>query len=143
MIFRKLRSGLFLFLKFLPLPIHVLLLMHFCSFLIARQVLLSIPCIYFLPSVIVQARNSHTMAETLPAYFLSHGGGPMPLLNDPSHGPIISHWKKLSSSIVSPKAILVISAHWEESKPTLTSAERPSLLYDYYGFPPESYKVCL
>jgi aromatic ring-opening dioxygenase catalytic subunit (LigB family) len=40
-----------------------------------------------------------------------------------------------------PKALLVISAHWEEASPTVMTAARPALLYDYYGFPPESYQL--
>jgi aromatic ring-opening dioxygenase catalytic subunit (LigB family) len=40
-----------------------------------------------------------------------------------------------------PKALLVISAHWEESVPTLMTGEHPPMLYDYYGFPPESYQI--
>jgi len=40
-----------------------------------------------------------------------------------------------------PRALLVISAHWEESVPTVMSGERPPLLYDYSGFPPESYRI--
>ena len=40
-----------------------------------------------------------------------------------------------------PAAILVISAHWEESKPTLTAGSNPPLLYDYYGFPRSAYEI--
>jgi aromatic ring-opening dioxygenase catalytic subunit (LigB family) len=40
-----------------------------------------------------------------------------------------------------PKALLVISAHWEEDVPTLMTSARPPMLYDYYGFPPESYTL--
>jgi len=40
-----------------------------------------------------------------------------------------------------PSAILVISAHWEEAVPTVTSGAAPELIYDYYGFPPESYEI--
>jgi len=36
---------------------------------------------------------------------------------------------------------LVVSAHWEESVPTVMSASKPPMLYDYYGFPPESYRI--
>jgi aromatic ring-opening dioxygenase catalytic subunit (LigB family) len=36
---------------------------------------------------------------------------------------------------------LVISAHWEEAVPTVMSAARPPLLFDYYGFPKESYEL--
>jgi len=35
----------------------------------------------------------------------------------------------------------VISAHWEAARPTLTSGDKPPLIYDYYGFPPESYEI--
>jgi aromatic ring-opening dioxygenase catalytic subunit (LigB family) len=40
-----------------------------------------------------------------------------------------------------PKALLVISGHWEESAPTLMTSAQPPMLYDYYGFPPESYTI--
>ncbi|MFN7134030.1 MAG: DODA-type extradiol aromatic ring-opening family dioxygenase, partial [Myxococcales bacterium] len=40
-----------------------------------------------------------------------------------------------------PKALLVVSAHWEERVPTVMTSARPPMLYDYYGFPPESYAV--
>ena len=40
-----------------------------------------------------------------------------------------------------PTAILLVSAHWEEDKPTITSGAFPSLIYDYYGFPKESYEI--
>lgn len=40
-----------------------------------------------------------------------------------------------------PKAILLVSAHWEEAVPTVSSAAKPPMLYDYYGFPPETYQV--
>ena len=40
-----------------------------------------------------------------------------------------------------PKAILVISAHWEETRHTVTTSPKPTLFYDYYGFPDETYKL--
>jgi aromatic ring-opening dioxygenase catalytic subunit (LigB family) len=39
------------------------------------------------------------------------------------------------------KSILVVSAHWEEAKPTLHHGARPGMLYDYGGFPPHTYKL--
>lgn len=73
--------------------------------------------------------------------YLSHGGGPLPLLGDPGHRAIIEFMKELPSRIRKPEAILVISAHWEEESATLTGAGRPPMLYDYYGFPKEAYEV--
>jgi aromatic ring-opening dioxygenase catalytic subunit (LigB family) len=40
-----------------------------------------------------------------------------------------------------PAAILVISAHWEESTATLTGSPHPPMLYDYYGFPDKAYQI--
>lgn len=73
--------------------------------------------------------------------FISHGGGPMPLLGDPSHREMISCLKSLAEKIGRPESIIVVSAHWEEKAVTITSAEAPSLIYDYYGFPEESYSI--
>jgi aromatic ring-opening dioxygenase catalytic subunit (LigB family) len=41
----------------------------------------------------------------------------------------------------SPKAVLVISAHWECAEPTVLALEKYSLLYDYYGFPEHTYRL--
>jgi 4,5-DOPA dioxygenase extradiol len=73
--------------------------------------------------------------------FLSHGGGPMPLLGDPGHAEMVVCLQKLASDIPKPSAILVVSAHWEEEQPSITSGASPSLIYDYYGFPEESYSI--
>ena len=40
-----------------------------------------------------------------------------------------------------PKALLVVSAHWEEPVPTVMTSAAPPMLYDYYGFPPEAYRI--
>lgn len=40
-----------------------------------------------------------------------------------------------------PKAALVVSGHWEAAVPTLNTAEKPSLLFDYYGFPEHTYRL--
>ncbi|WP_027360897.1 DODA-type extradiol aromatic ring-opening family dioxygenase [Desulforegula conservatrix] len=73
--------------------------------------------------------------------FLSHGGGPLPLLGDEGHAEMVKTLKNLASKIDKPSAIIVISAHWEEDLTTITSGSNPSLIYDYYGFPEESYLI--
>ncbi|WP_028672039.1 DODA-type extradiol aromatic ring-opening family dioxygenase [Saccharospirillum impatiens] len=77
--------------------------------------------------------------QRAPAVFIPHGGGPMPLLNEPSQQAIADFLRTLPQHYERPKAILVISAHWEAPRPTLLGAEHPPLLFDYYGFPPETY----
>ncbi len=73
--------------------------------------------------------------------YFSHGGGPLPLLNDPGHQAMIRFMSGLPQQLRRPDAILVISAHWEEKDATLLGAENPGMLYDYYGFPEETYQV--
>lgn len=76
-----------------------------------------------------------------PVLYIPHGGGPMPLLGDPDHKDMVDFLSTIGSRIAKPSAILVISAHWEETQPTITGREYPGLLYDYYGFPEESYTI--
>ncbi len=40
-----------------------------------------------------------------------------------------------------PKAVLMVSAHWEEATFTVMTHPKPPMLYDYSGFPPNTYSV--
>ncbi len=73
--------------------------------------------------------------------YLSHGGGPLPLLNESHHHGLISFLSRIGPQLGKPKAILMISAHWEESIATVSSAAHPAMLYDYSGFPEQAYKI--
>ena len=73
--------------------------------------------------------------------YLSHGGGPLPLLADPGHQAMIHFMRQLPCQLRRPEAIVVISAHWEAPIVTLMGAPKPSMLYDYYGFPREAYQI--
>ena len=76
-----------------------------------------------------------------PVLFLPHGGGPLPVLGDPSHAALTRFMQGIPARLGRPRAILAISAHWEEPQASVTAAARPELIYDYYGFPPESYQI--
>ncbi|MCJ1311278.1 hypothetical protein MMC25_004949 [Agyrium rufum] len=82
-----------------------------------------------------------------PVIALSHGGGPMPILGDPSHKAIVSSLKTRVPEILrlnspeAPKAIVIVTAHWSESQPTVSNGKNHDLFYDYYGFPAEAYKL--
>jgi 4,5-DOPA dioxygenase extradiol len=73
--------------------------------------------------------------------FISHGGGPWPLIGDPRHSNLIQFLGELPSRLVVPSSIVVISAHWEEEVPVVQSGPHPSMYYDYYGFPEETYHI--
>jgi aromatic ring-opening dioxygenase catalytic subunit (LigB family) len=73
--------------------------------------------------------------------YLSHGGGPLPILEDASHKAMVEFMRQLPSRLKRPEASLVISAHWEEATATLLGAKTPEMFYDYYGFPAEAYEI--
>lgn len=77
----------------------------------------------------------------LRSLYISHGGGPLPLLGDPAHAELVRTLQGLAKTIPRPEAIIVVSAHWEADVATVTTSAAPGLLYDYYGFPPESYRI--
>ncbi len=82
-----------------------------------------------------------------PTFYLPHGGGPC-FYMDWTMGPADT-WDRTAAwlgTLVAdlperPKALLVISAHWEEERPTVTDGASNTLLYDYYGFPPHTYEL--
>lgn len=76
-----------------------------------------------------------------PILFVSHGGGPMPLLGDPSHASLVSSFMDIRKKLTTPDTVIVFSAHWEAPSFTVSFNPTPGMLYDYYGFPPESYNI--
>lgn len=85
------------------------------------------------------------MSHSVPTYFLSHGGGPWPWLKDERPGL----YDQLEASLVdvrrelgeAPRAILMVSGHWEADGFLVSSAERPPMEYDYSGFPEHTYRI--
>lgn len=73
--------------------------------------------------------------------YIPHGGGPLPLLGDAAHKKLVHFLQEIPGRMEIPEAILVISAHWEELKPMVTSRKQPGLIYDYSGFPKEAYEL--
>ena len=81
------------------------------------------------------------MLQKLPALFLNHGGGPMPILNPDQHRPLYDSFKAISFLLPPPIAIIMISAHWIEKNFSILDVDDPGLIYDYYGFPKASYEL--
>jgi len=84
--------------------------------------------------------------ERMPVVFLPHGGGPWPFVDiglaKAEVDELTGYLRALRTlPKTPPKALLVVSAHWEEPVPTVMTSERPPILYDYYGFPPASYEI--
>jgi aromatic ring-opening dioxygenase catalytic subunit (LigB family) len=82
-----------------------------------------------------------------PVIFLPHGGGPC-FFMDWTWGPADT-WERTRRFLESlagslpeqPKAILVISGHWEEPAFTAGAAAKPELIFDYSGFPAHTYEL--
>jgi aromatic ring-opening dioxygenase catalytic subunit (LigB family) len=85
------------------------------------------------------------MPTRLPTFYLSHGGGPWPYMT----GPLRSNFVVLEASLkdlpqqlsVKPKAILVVSGHWEENDFAVMASPTPPMVYDFGGFPKELYQI--
>ncbi|HEY1090164.1 MAG TPA: class III extradiol ring-cleavage dioxygenase [Burkholderiaceae bacterium] len=80
-----------------------------------------------------------------PVFFVSHGGGPWPWMPEQR----ASAYARLEASLTqmraqigpAPKAILMVSAHWEEPEFTLQANPQPPMIYDYGGFPEHTYRI--
>ena len=73
--------------------------------------------------------------------FVPHGGGPLPLLGEADHADMVQFLEQMAVQLPVPEAIVVISAHWEAPTATVISTAAPDMIYDYYGFPDESYRL--
>ncbi|KAM4055724.1 catalytic ligB subunit of aromatic ring-opening dioxygenase [Hirsutella rhossiliensis] len=80
-----------------------------------------------------------------PVIALSHGGGPLPVLDDPEHKSIIYSLKNRVPKILGlgtpsqPRAIVLVTAHWTTGDANISSGKTHELVYDYYNFPPVAY----
>jgi 4,5-DOPA dioxygenase extradiol len=70
-----------------------------------------------------------------PAIFIAHGAPP--LLDDAGWVRELRDW---ASSFPRPKAVLMLSAHWEERPATIGATRTVPLIYDFYGFPQHHYQ---
>ena len=75
------------------------------------------------------------MTARMPALYIGHGAPP--LLDDPIWSGQLAAW---AGDLPRPKAILIVSAHWE-SAPISLSAQGVDLVYDFGGFAPRYYQM--
>ena len=74
---------------------------------------------------------------TLPTLFLSHGS-PMRAVDPGEAG---AAWKALAHALPRPRAVLMVSAHWETGVPMVTANAKPETIHDFGGFPDALYKL--
>ncbi|MGA9210592.1 MAG: class III extradiol ring-cleavage dioxygenase, partial [Terriglobales bacterium] len=73
----------------------------------------------------------------MPSLFLSHGTPTLPLTDSPAR----TFLAQLGEALEQPKAILVVSAHWETVQPTVNAVSRNETIHDFYGFPRSLYAL--
>jgi len=80
-----------------------------------------------------------------PTLFIPHGGGPCFFMEwDPPHlwDKMAEYLRGIATALpAKPRAIVLISGHWEEAEFTVQTHPNPELVYDYSGFPPHTYKL--
>ena len=74
---------------------------------------------------------------TLPSLFLSHGAPTLPLTDTPAR----EFLSQIGGMLERPKAILVISAHWETAVPAVNAVESNETIHDFGGFPRALYDL--
>jgi hypothetical protein len=91
--------------------------------------------------------NSQTMAlapvlkntaASISPLFISHGAPTLPYDDVPARAFLKELGKRVAPA---PKAILAVSAHWTTSEPSVSLAEAPETIHDFYGFPAFMYEV--
>ncbi|ACT60231.1 DODA-type extradiol aromatic ring-opening family dioxygenase [Hirschia baltica] len=93
--------------------------------------------------------TNSTASPRMPSLFIPHGGGPCFFMDWTLMGGKADTWNKTKSWLESipsflprkPKAILIITAHWEEKVFTVSAAPKPQMIFDYSGFPPHTYEL--
>lgn len=89
-----------------------------------------------------------TSSRRMPTAFIPHGGGPWPILSLPmmpaDETKALAAYMRTIAEVPGhdrPRALVVISAHWEETKVTINTGAKPALHFDYSGFPSEAYEL--
>ena len=97
---------------------------------------------------IIWDHGEMTEPSRLPTLFIPHGGGPCFFMDVPPPLPrdlwdnMAAYLRGIAPSLAArPKAVLIISGHWETEVPTVNAASAHSLYFDYYGFPEHTYRL--
>ncbi len=77
------------------------------------------------------------MSNTMPVIFVGHGS-PMNTIDNDNYNKTLLN---VGSRLPRPDNILMISAHWQTNELEIYSEEQTRMIYDFYGFPEELYKV--
>lgn len=83
------------------------------------------------------AAQSVSHLETLPGLFISHGSPMLAIQED----AVVDALKRIALNLPRPRAIVVMSAHWEQNDIQISTATRPRTWHDFHGFPAALYQI--
>ncbi|KAI6712689.1 hypothetical protein JHW43_004820 [Diplocarpon mali] len=133
--------------------------LDFMSNLLSRPVFrfsLALPVLVFLglratttttPALPHRAAATMSTALRAPVISVCHGGGPLPALGDPDHREVIRSLGERVPQVLrlgtaqAPRAIVLVTAHWQERNPTISNGASHPLYYDYGGMDRKAYEL--
>jgi len=77
------------------------------------------------------------MNQTLPSLFVPHGAPTFALRPGAAGAALATR----AATLPQPRAIVIVSAHWDTAVPTISFADRLETIYDFWGFPDALYQI--
>ena len=81
------------------------------------------------------------LKKRMDTFFISHGSPTLSIDDSLPARHFLKSWQEKGFIPAPPRAILIISAHWETHEPTVNVVDRNDTIYDFYGFPKRMYEV--